>query len=230
MQKAWIVGCGGIGLAIANLFASRNYDLTLFNRSPLHDSPLPVTSIDFSNEKQVGQLFSNDLEFPDIIIVSTGFLSDEQTRPEKTIQTFQFENFFKNLEGNLYPSLNLLKNLTQYMPRNHKLDFFSFSARVSSISDNRLGGWHSYRMSKTALNMLIKNVALEWSIKYPSANIYGYHPGTVQTNLSEKFLGNTAQKKIFSPTQAAEYFLKVFDSKDKESGFLYDWKGEQIPF
>lgn len=26
------------------------------------------------------------------------------------------------------------------------------SARVGSIGDNRLGGWHSYRASKTALN------------------------------------------------------------------------------
>lgn len=28
----------------------------------------------------------------------------------------------------------------------------SLSARVGSIGDNRLGGWHSYRASKTALN------------------------------------------------------------------------------
>ena len=28
----------------------------------------------------------------------------------------------------------------------------NLSARVGSIGDNRLGGWHSYRSSKTALN------------------------------------------------------------------------------
>lgn len=28
----------------------------------------------------------------------------------------------------------------------------SLSARVGSIGDNRLGGWHSYRSSKAALN------------------------------------------------------------------------------
>lgn len=28
----------------------------------------------------------------------------------------------------------------------------SLSARVASIGDNRIGGWHSYRSSKTALN------------------------------------------------------------------------------
>ena len=28
----------------------------------------------------------------------------------------------------------------------------NLSARVGSIGDNRLGGWHSYRSSKSALN------------------------------------------------------------------------------
>lgn len=34
----------------------------------------------------------------------------------------------------------------------------SLSARVGSIGDNGLGGWHSYRASKTALNQC------EWNI------------------------------------------------------------------
>lgn len=34
----------------------------------------------------------------------------------------------------------------------------NLSARVGSIGDNSLGGWHSYRASKTALNqcMILK--------------------------------------------------------------------------
>merc|ERR1719171_3172395 len=37
----------------------------------------------------------------------------------------------------------------------------SLSARVGSIGDNRMGGWWSYRMSKSALNMATKNMANE---------------------------------------------------------------------
>ena len=37
----------------------------------------------------------------------------------------------------------------------------NLSARVGSISDNKLGGWWSYRMSKAALNMATVNMALE---------------------------------------------------------------------
>lgn len=34
----------------------------------------------------------------------------------------------------------------------------SLSARVGSIGDNGLGGWHSYRASKTALNQCERNI------------------------------------------------------------------------
>jgi len=38
----------------------------------------------------------------------------------------------------------------------------SLSARVASIGDNRLGGWHSYRSSKTALNQCM--TLFSWSL------------------------------------------------------------------
>ncbi|CAD6266985.1 unnamed protein product [Miscanthus lutarioriparius] len=41
----------------------------------------------------------------------------------------------------------------------------NMSARVSSIGDNALGGWHAYRASKTALNQLTKTVSVEFGRK-----------------------------------------------------------------
>lgn len=40
----------------------------------------------------------------------------------------------------------------------------NLSARVGSIGDNRLGGWHSYRSSKAALNqcMISLQSSSEW--------------------------------------------------------------------
>ena len=39
---------------------------------------------------------------------------------------------------------------------NHAAVIANLSARIGSIDDNKLGGWYSYRMSKTALNMANK--------------------------------------------------------------------------
>lgn len=61
------------------------------------------------------------------------------------------------------------------------------SARVGSLSDNRLGGWYSYRASKTALNQLTKCMSLEFARKHRKVASILLHPGTVDTGLSEPF-------------------------------------------
>ena len=49
------------------------------------------------------------------------------------------------------------------------------SARVGSISDNKLGGWYAYRASKSALNMMIKNLSIEVGRKNKNAILVGLH-------------------------------------------------------
>ena len=68
----------------------------------------------------------------------------------------------------------------------------NLSARVSSIRENRLGGWHSYRASKTALNMLTKSAAVELGQGSAPVICLLLHPGTVATDLSRPFNRNGA--------------------------------------
>jgi NAD(P)-dependent dehydrogenase (short-subunit alcohol dehydrogenase family) len=68
----------------------------------------------------------------------------------------------------------------------------NLSARVSSIRENRLGGWHSYRASKTALNMLTKSAAVELGQGGAPVICLLLHPGTVATDLSRPFNRNGA--------------------------------------
>jgi NAD(P)-dependent dehydrogenase (short-subunit alcohol dehydrogenase family) len=54
----------------------------------------------------------------------------------------------------LMPSLKTTKDAAPSVVMN-------MSARVGSITDNGLGGWYSYRMSKTALNQATRTMAHE---------------------------------------------------------------------
>lgn len=63
----------------------------------------------------------------------------------------------------------------------------NMSARVGSISDNQLGGWYSYRASKTALNQLTKTMAIECTRRKSNVSCIMLHPGTVDTDLSAPF-------------------------------------------
>lgn len=59
--------------------------------------------------------------------------------------------------------------------------------QVGSISDNRLGGWYSYRASKAALNQLTRTMALELARKKLPVAAVLLHPGTCETGLSQPF-------------------------------------------
>ena len=73
-------------------------------------------------------------------------------------------------------------------------------ARVGSIGDNRLGGWHGYRAAKAALNMLVRNFAIELRRSHPLAVVVGLHPGTVDTPI----VSEVAEKYPDSPQALGE--------------------------
>jgi NAD(P)-dependent dehydrogenase (short-subunit alcohol dehydrogenase family) len=124
----------------------------------------------------------------------------------------------------------IAKHVLPLLPKNERSVMAFLSARVGSISDNRLGGWHAYRASKAALNMLIRNYALEMARRAPEAIILGLHPGTVDTDLSKPFQSGVAQEKLFTAEQCAAYLLDVIAARTPEdSGKVFDWAGKDVP-
>ena len=99
----------------------------------------------------------------------------------------------------------------------------NLSARVGSISDNRLGGWWSYRMSKAALNQATRNIANEMRRRKVIA--VSLHPGTTDTGLSEPFQKNVRPEKLFTPAYTAGALLDVLETLTMEDSgrfFAYD--------
>jgi NAD(P)-dependent dehydrogenase (short-subunit alcohol dehydrogenase family) len=72
------------------------------------------------------------------------------------------------------------------------------------VGDNKLGGWHSYRASKTALNQLTVNCAIEFDSKRKKHPITFLllHPGTVDTDLSTPFKKNVPAEKLFTTDES----------------------------
>lgn len=107
----------------------------------------------------------------------------------------------------------------------------SISARVSSIGDNRLGGWHSYRASKTALNQLIRTMSIELASKRQPVAAILLHPGTVDTDMSRPFQRGVAKEKLFGREQAAQQLLAIIDGVTAEdNGKFYAWDGQEVPW
>jgi NAD(P)-dependent dehydrogenase (short-subunit alcohol dehydrogenase family) len=167
----------------------------------------------------------------DLVLVATGVLHGSQLRPEKSWRSLDAaalaEAFAVNATG---PAL-IAKHALGHLRRDAKSVFACLSARVGSIEDNRLGGWHAYRASKAALNMLVRTCAVELRQRNPGALCVALHPGTVDTALSKPFQNAVDPAKLFTPAQSARALLGVLDRlTPADSGRLWAWDGQPIPF
>ena len=168
---------------------------------------------------------------PEWVIIATGVLTlPDGTGPERSYKRLDpaamAEVFALNTIG---PAL-IAKHMLALMPRGSAFTFAALSARVGSISDNRLGGWHSYRASKAALNMLMKNFALEMARTHPEGVVVGLHPGTVDSALSEPFQSGLPEGQLTTPDEAATNLLAVLATRMPEhSGRVFDFRGEEVP-
>lgn len=105
----------------------------------------------------------------------------------------------------------------------------NMSARVGSISDNHLGGWYSYRMSKAAMNMFTKTLSLE--VKRSGVAVISLHPGTTDTDLSRPFQKNVKEAKLFTVEKSVGHMLQVIRGITlQDTGKFYAYDGTEIPY
>ena len=217
---------GGVGSGIYNCLREEDeYDAVL----GFHRNSKPA--IDVTDEKSIKELakFIIEKEYKiSLLVNAVGYLHDIDFYPEKKVEDLNVKYIKKSFNINTFSTAFLLKYFTPIMFKNKRSLFVSISARVGSIEDNYLGGWYSYRASKSALNQLIKTASIEFKRKKSKIIFLSLHPGTVDTKLSKPF---SNKKKLFTTSLAAKKILKTLNNASAEqSGSLIDYDGNIIPF
>ena len=166
----------------------------------------------------------------DVVIVATGILHYTGSMPEKSIRDLSPDRFATLFEVNATGPALVMKHFIPKMRRRAPCAFAAISARVGSISDNSLGGWHAYRASKAALNMLIKNAAIEAARRNKHSIIVGLHPGTVDSRLSRPFHRSVKPGQLFSPAESVSRMMNVLSRiEPSDSGKFLSYDGTEIP-
>jgi NAD(P)-dependent dehydrogenase (short-subunit alcohol dehydrogenase family) len=166
-----------------------------------------------------------------LVIIATGLLHDAETlAPEKTWRALDPAAMARAFAVNAIGPALIGKHMLGHLAKGEKAVFAALSARVGSISDNRLGGWHAYRASKAALNMTIRTFSIELGQRNRTACAVALHPGTVDTALSKPFQSGVRAEHLFTPDQSAAHLLDVIDTlTPTQSGKLFAWDGAEIP-
>ena len=220
---------GGIGAAIADaLEADDQFDVIVrFSRSG--NSPVPVDLTSEASIRDAASWMKDNHISPSLVFVATGLLHDDDRGPEKSLRQLDADWLLKNYQVNAVGPAMIARYFLPLMDRKQSLRFAALSARVGSISDNRLGGWYGYRASKAALNMMIRNLSIEWSRKNDKSIIVALHPGTVDTALSQPFQSNVPTEQLFDPGRAARQLLAVLEAlQPTDSGKVFAWDGTEI--
>jgi len=166
----------------------------------------------------------------DLVVIAIGRLTRaDGSGPEKALRQLSAAALAEQFADNAIAPAMIARAVLPLLPRQSRWVMATLSARVGSIGDNRLGGWHAYRASKAALNMLWRTIAVECARTHPHGVLAALHPGTVNTALSAPFQRGVPADKLFSPDQSAAALLAVIDRlTPADSGGLFAWDGSAI--
>jgi flavin reductase (DIM6/NTAB) family NADH-FMN oxidoreductase RutF/NAD(P)-dependent dehydrogenase (short-subunit alcohol dehydrogenase family) len=229
-----VAASGGIGQAYCENIIAQFPDVQLI-RMARNIKKLPSLvanvldiEVDLSNDNSLDNAISALPNTPPIdwIFIASGWLHDEQMKPEKTYRSLTRKQLIHAYNINAAGPTLFITRLLAKIDKKHPLKIGVLSARVGSVSDNRLGGWHSYRASKSALHMLIKNIAIECNNTRRPITIVGLQPGTTDTALSAPFQKNLTAAQLQTPEFTAKQLIKVMNVLEKDdSGELFDFEG-----
>ncbi|QQQ17820.1 SDR family NAD(P)-dependent oxidoreductase [Brevundimonas vitis] len=225
-EAAVVIGAtGGVGAAVVEqLRASGRYGV-------VHALSRSGTGLDLEDEATIAAAATTIGQgpAPTLVFVATGVLHNGPS-PERTYRSLSAAHLLRDYRVNAIGPALVAKHFLPLLPRDRRAVFVALSARVGSIGDNRLGGWHAYRASKAALNMILTNLSIEMARSHPQAVIAGLHPGTVDTALSRPFQKGVSPERLFTPDRSAHALLTVLDGlTPADSGGVFAWDGVRIP-
>jgi len=226
---------GAIGSAFIKEFSDRPETQIIhsFGRSKNlnHAAKISFHYLDYNDESSIeNAAFIASQNNPiDLVLVTTGILHDHEFKPEKSFTELSADKFQKLFEINTIIPAMLAKHFLNKINKNKRSVFAALSARLGSISDNQLGGWYSYRASKSALNMFIKTTSIEMKRRSKKTIVVGLHPGTVKSRLSKPFHKSVQENKLFTPEYSVRCLISVLDKLTVyDSGKCFAWDGKEI--
>jgi NAD(P)-dependent dehydrogenase (short-subunit alcohol dehydrogenase family) len=235
MNALIVGGNGGLGLELVKQLLARENSTrivaTYHRQRPAFSHPnLTWQALDVTDEAAIEKVWPGDQPL-DLLVYAVGFLHTEDRLPEKTIRRFSSDLFLQSIHINTLPALLLAHHLQPALKLSPSPRYVAISARVGSITENRKGGWYSYRTSKAALNMALKTLSIEWGVALPRACVALLHPGTAATPLSHPFQSSITPETLFSASHSAGLLLANIDRlTPKNSGQFWSWDGSPLPW
>lgn len=222
----------GIGLELTRQYLARGDTVDAAVRFPSQATALTsleasaggrlrVHACDVTNGDQV-HAFSHALERADgagvdLLINNAGVMGKMTS-----LEELDFADLHAVFDVNSLGPLRVTRALLHLVLRSPARRIVHMTSRMGSIEDNTSGGAYAYRMSKAALNMACRSMALDLADRGVVTAVF--HPGWVQTDMGG----------LHAPTPvdvSARGLIAQFDALTKEkSGRFFSFEGTELPW
>lgn len=232
MKTTLITGASrGIGLEFCRQYAADGWRVLACSRHPeksdaLHKladqypDQITMHALDVADHAQIerlGQVLKN--ESIDLLINNAGILPDSD---RGDFGHADYEAWMQAFRINTMAPLKMAETFTPQIARSKQKTIVAITSKMGSIADNSSGGYYIYRSSKTALNMVVKSLAIDLEPRGISAIVF--HPGWVKTDMG-------GLNAMISPEQSVSGMRKIISGlSPKDSGKFFAYDGQVIPW
>lgn len=215
----------GLGLEFTRQYAQDNWKVLASCRNLVqakklqhlaqHFENITLLQLDVTNGIQLNQIADKYSDTSiDMLINNAGVYSEEN------LGDISIEGMKQAFVTNAVAPLKITEIFLNNISQSHLRTIVSISSRLGSINDNTSGEAYSYRTSKAALNMIMKNLAVD--LKNKNIKVFTLHPGSVKTETG-------GPHAVISPEQSVSSIRSLLlRLTERESGNFYDYQGNSL--
>ena len=219
MMNIVITGANrGIGLELCHQYSANHHVFALCRKASAKLKTIPnlkiIEGVDVKNSDAINKAVSECPDHLDLLINNAGILS------RVGLDTFNESIVFDQFNVNAMGPLRVTHSFLSRLKKGSKVAFIT--SRMGSIEDNTSGSHYGYRMSKAALNMAGKSLAID--LKDHGVSVGIIHPGWVQTDM-------TGQTGHYSVQQAASQIItRIQELTISTTGHFWHSDGSTLPW
>lgn len=155
----------------------------------------------------------------DILINNAGIFGG---KPQDSVTNLDCEIVKNTFDINVLGPVRVTRSLLPLLQKGKGKKIIQITSLMGSIDDNSSGGEYAYRISKAALNMMNRNLAIE--LKGKGFCCVALHPGWVKTDMGGKEAPLTVEESIRG------MMAVIPKLKPEDTGSFFNYQGSRLPW